>query len=692
MATISGASNEKIYSIPKWLGLNEHPDGDTRLKLGEASQMVNWKITRDGNLKRRPGQEFVAGLRLSYLVQAAATATEIPLGSGKVECFSIASAMENPGKVTLSGSLGEMSFAEMAEETDPVYFHYDERVWKFAEEGAAYRLTAEPSNGLTRPIAGMWSGLIGGKEHFLVACDGQLWELWDATNNAFQRYMVVGAINTSKGVSFFPFDSKVYILNGYEYYVYDGTTLSAVEGYRPLVAIALGPVVTGDAVSSGTTTGEYVNRLNGKRRVWLSPDGTGTTFQMPEKGLAQADWVKDLGTGQEIASGWTMNTETGQIVFNTAPAKSVNSIEVAYSVPVHTTSNDGIPDYRGQVTGNLFAELYSGTTDTRVFIYGDGTNRTLYSGMDYDGMPRADYFPDQYEVHVGDANTPITSMVRHYGNLVCYKPDSCWNLQHGVVELATSELTPAIYCVPVNRDMGHLAPGQVRLVENNPVTCFGHDLYRWVGNSRTGTLSRDERQSRRVSSRVQATIQDYDLAKCATWDDNDNQEYYVCYDKKALVWNYANDTWYTYEGIDAVQLCNFHGELYFGTSDGKVFRLTYSKSSDDGDPIYAYWLSGAMDFSADYSRKYSSMMWVGLKPEEGTWVNVTVQTDRKDSFREKVVSSTKAKVPGEPFMVKTKIKAKKFVYYRLALYVDEKEPAVTVTNVDFRVRPTGYAK
>ena len=62
MATITGATNEKIFGVKNWLGLNEHPDGDTRLKLGEASKMVNWKITRDGNLKRRPGTEFVIGL------------------------------------------------------------------------------------------------------------------------------------------------------------------------------------------------------------------------------------------------------------------------------------------------------------------------------------------------------------------------------------------------------------------------------------------------------------------------------------------------------------------------------------------------------------------------------------------------------------------------------------------------------
>ena len=66
MATISARTNDKVFSVQKWYGLNEHPDGDTRLKMGEASTMVNWRITRDGNLKLRPGQEFVFGLGPSY--------------------------------------------------------------------------------------------------------------------------------------------------------------------------------------------------------------------------------------------------------------------------------------------------------------------------------------------------------------------------------------------------------------------------------------------------------------------------------------------------------------------------------------------------------------------------------------------------------------------------------------------------
>jgi hypothetical protein len=160
----------------------------------------------------------------------------------------------------------------------------------------------------------------------------------------------------------------------------------------------------------------------------------------------------------------------------------------------------------------------------------------------------------------------------------------------------------------------------------------------------------------------------------------------------ALVWNYAVDAWYRYEHFDAVRMCNFLGDVYLGTSDGLVVRLTYDKESDCGETIESEWASGAMDFGAGYLRKYSSTLWVGLKPADGTSVDVSVVTDRKDTFHDKIASSTKAKVKNEPFMVRTRIKAKKFVYYRLLLKVTTKMPAVTVTNVEFRVRQTGYAK
>jgi hypothetical protein len=65
MATISAATTERIYTIDAFRGLHENPDGDTKLKKGEAAAMVNFRITRDGNLKKRPGTARIVGL-LNY--------------------------------------------------------------------------------------------------------------------------------------------------------------------------------------------------------------------------------------------------------------------------------------------------------------------------------------------------------------------------------------------------------------------------------------------------------------------------------------------------------------------------------------------------------------------------------------------------------------------------------------------------
>lgn len=749
MATISTAVGEKVFSVKGWLGLNEHPDGDTRLKMGEASKMVNWRVTRDGNLKRRPGLEFIAGLCGDY---SASVSDDVELittfesADDIITIYDNISASYNPGTISLVEPSGfvdqgvweapdstvEEGVFETAESVpmtvsngvleitadvsgtevtiaglqamlaelddgEYLYTEYMETIYALNVNSldetnsgyvlSGYPVTAVPNDG-PQKIAGLWAGLAGGKEVLLAACNGKIWNLYDATNRVFSR-SYLGAIATGKGVNFIPFGGNVYIQNGYNYYVYNGSAISEVAGYDPLVAIGIGPTGSNN---TGELTGFYVNRLTPKRRVWISPDGTNKVFPLPEKGLKTIDYVKDLSTGSNLATGWTGDAANGTVTFTAVPARAVNSYEIGYSAKTHT-DDSSIPDYRAQVTGNLFAELYSGNTDTGLFIYGDGTNRALYTGMDYEGLPRADYFPDQYEVHVGDSNTPITAMVRHYSELVCYKNTECWSLQYGQIELANGDLTVAVYVTPVNRDKGNAAPGQVRLVENNPVTCSGTELYQWVNSSYYASqISRDERQARRITDRVQSSIKEFDFASSIMWDDNDNQEFYIVQGGKALVWNYAANAWYRYENFNAVQMCNFQGELFYGTPDGKVYRVTDRKMTDDGRAILAEWESGAMDFGASHLRKYSSMLWVGLKPVAGTSVDVCVETDRKNTFREKVVSSTKAKIPGEPFAVRSKIKAKKFVYYRLLLSVAEKMPPVTVTNIDVRVRQTGYAK
>lgn len=60
MATIRAATEERVFTATTWLGLNQAGDGDTNLKMGEASHMVNFRVTPDGALKKRPGMKALA--------------------------------------------------------------------------------------------------------------------------------------------------------------------------------------------------------------------------------------------------------------------------------------------------------------------------------------------------------------------------------------------------------------------------------------------------------------------------------------------------------------------------------------------------------------------------------------------------------------------------------------------------------
>lgn len=696
MATISAATSEKIFQLKQFYGLNENPDGDTKLKLGEAAAMRNFRVTRDGNLQRRPGTLTIKGLAKEYTLDIGTAAEDVLTATAAAKLKMQPTARVVDGLVELSGEAVSVDYSNATEHTGLYWRRDASHVWKLADCIAAedgyvwrfYRVRAKASSASLR-VAGIWTGFVSGREELLAAADGKLWRLWDAANGAFIRE-AVGDIDTSKNVHIFGFSNIVYMLNGSQYKQWDGTTFQDVHGYRPLVRVSVPP-------AGGGETKEEVNRLCGERRLWISPDGEAATFALPEKGLTSVDYVKDLKTNENIAaSAYSSDLTEGTVTFTEAPAKAVNSYEIGYTMP---------NPFRSQVTSMRYSELYNSTQDTRVFIYGDGTYKALYSGIDYDGQPRADYFPDLYEMAIGDANTPITALIRHYSTLICFKSHSTYSIRYGDYTLSDGRVTAAFYSSPINRTIGNAALGQAQLVLNSPRTAFGGELYEWKNSSAySSNLTADERQAKRISDRIYATLGGFDLTDCVCYDDNANQEYYICYGGKALVHNYAADAWYVYDSFYAACLVSFHGDLLLGTSDGRLLRMAYEYLSDDGEEIDAYWESGSMSFGQDYMRKYAAALWIGIKPETNSEVYVTVQTDRKSVYTEKVVDSSLSTfdpanfakwsflVNRKPRMTKLKIKAKKFVFYKLIFKSLSASTTATILAADIRVRYTGQAK
>jgi len=693
MAQIISRNNPSILKIKEFLGLNENPDGDTVLKVGEMTEMRNFRITQDKHLQLRPGTQNVLPLFQTWLA-----------GGG------------------------------------------------YGRYGAA-----EPT------LCGVWYGTVAGRDVLLVAFGGGIF-LVDTQNWTAAEIGVCAQDETT----FFGFGNKVYLLNGHEYMSWDGDsahTFQSVTGYVPLTHTALTPA------GSGTTV-ENVNRLCNLRRVQFSPDGTATVFQLPEKDIADVQYVELEGA--EVTS-YTKNLTDGTVTLQSAPAQGTNTLLVMYSKGTST---------RNSVTSMRYSELYNGNTDTRVFLYGDGSSKAIYSGIDGDtGLPSAEYFPDLYEVSVGESNTPLTGLVRHYNRLMAFKSNSAWVIQYTTLNLEGGSAIAAFYVQPANRQFGNDAAGQVKLVENNPLTIDAGSIYQWKStNAYSGYITTSENNASRISDRVRKTLRAFDPSGIRTYNIKASTEYWFLCGDKALILNYGTDTWYSYEKLPFRALVEIENEVYgiseigtimhvsrayrrdnggefypliaaanwenspLGSADGG-FTFTYDGTqwSYDGEavdladygitisfgtprpetkltvirktsgssvgvtlniavPIDAYCATGAMDFDRDWLLKYSPMIFVAMQPESGARIIVTVETNKRSDYPEKAIAYNLFSflhmdfnhfsfgTNRKPQTKRVKMKVKKATFYRMIFKSKSTSATATVIETDVQLRYAGTVK
>lgn len=594
MATISTRDDSKVYTIKKFLGLNESEDGDTQLKMGEASVLDNFEITSEYHLRVRPGYNVLHSF-----------------------------------------------------------------------------------NG---PVRGMWHGYVAGGEVTVCAADGAVWNI---TENGAEN---IGDILDAP-TTFFGFGDKLYMLNGIEYLVWDGIGyVDSVGGYVPVI-------VTASAPGGGGTTLEPVNMLTGKRRVKFSADGESTVYHLPETNVTSIDFV--FVEGAEQTDGFTVDKAAGTVTFSSAPAQGSNNVQVFYNVA--NTLRDKIEKMR-------FSEFFNGSSDTRVFLYGDGSNKAYYCGVTEDGEASAEYFPDLYEVQIGTVNTPITAMARHYSKLLVFKPEAVYATSYSAITLEDGSTTAGFYTVPIHRAIGNEAPGQVQLVNNYPRSFCAGNIYEW---RLATTLYADERNAKNISDRVQRSMNNADASKLHTFDNDMTHEYFVFMGDEAgtvLVNNYEIGVWYMYTGLPAACACCDGTTMYLGFSDGRVVDFDHIYTTDDGEVINSRYESGNMSFDADFKRKTSSIIWVSMKPAVNARILISARSDKKSDYAEKEVASNLSGFDHvnfwhfsfltnrAPQMERVKLKVKKFVYYKLVITSGSSHGDVTVLGIDQKVRYTGNVK
>ena len=627
---MAAQTGTKMFTVDKFLGINESGDGDTELKMGEASRMENFTVTDAYNLSLRPGVRRI----------------------------------------------------DFAAERDPA------------------------------PLLAAWSGFLRQRD-LLLLCDfaGGTDRLFVYERGKDEGHTLIhrqeGALGLTKAdgakVNIFTFNGDLYVMSVGHTVIYDGEQFVRKEPYIPLVIAGADP-------AGGGTTLENINLLSAKRRMDFSADGTSTAYYLPSEAVDVVSITID-NVEQDVATAGEFDADTKAFNFKTAPIKGIGNVEIVY-----TTDPTTAEAARLQIINCTLHEEYNGSTDTRLFVAGDGTNRCYYTGVTQSGEATALYFPAMNEVAVDMSGSAITGLVRHYSKLLVFKSDGTHSISYEPVTLTDGNTVAGFYLRPMNREFGHEIMGQVQTVNNYPRTITKDGIYEW---RITSSYYKDERYANRISDMVEYSLSMADISKVVTCDDDYNKNYYVFlndYEGTVLVNRYElnkGNTWCVYKSdiFKNVKFAMIHGgELVF-CNETEAFRFDDDLTTDaalepNGEPmqIKAKWESGFMHFGADFRRKYSSEIYISVQPQANSQIIVTAETDKRSDYLEKVVENDVFQwsnvdfntwdfnTNDRPTINRVRLKVKKFVYYKLIFRIEKPGAQGTILSVDQKIRFASMAK
>lgn len=630
-------SGAKMFTVDKFLGINEEADGLTEIAMGEASKMENFFVSDAMNLTVRPGVQ-----RLDFAQQ------------------------RDPAQILASwaGHVGD----EENENVDDEYLlivdfkNSKDRIWMYkANENGVFEVVYSQT------------GKLG-----LTSAD-----------NSF--------------VKIFPFGSRVYIMSAGNTVYFENGTFTVANPYIPLVLVGMDP-------AGGGTILENINLLTDKRRCDFSADGSAKAYVLPAEAKQVHKVVIDNveKAPNEVGS---FNSSNNTFTFNTAPTKGVGNVEFTYGTDLAEAENN-----RMKIVKMMLTEAYNGSTDTRLFVAGDGSNICYYSGVTQDGEATPMYFPSMNEIAVDMTSAAVTGLVRHYSKLMVFtRGGGAYAISYEPVTQTDGSTVAGFYLRSANREFGNDVMGQVRTVNNFPRTITKDGIYSW---NITASYYKDERYAKIVSGKVRKTLKTADIHKIVAYDDNFNKTYYVFLNDlqgTVLVNRYdlsKEGVWCIYRGEMFRNIKNammIHGLMIF-VNDTEALFLDSTKIFDapkvyggEQNTIQAIWESGYMNFGADFQRKYSSELYVSLLPQSSSGIKITAATDRRDEYMEKMIGSNIFSWDGADFrwwsfdansapkIRRVRLKVKKFVYYKLIFRVEDGARA-TVLGYDQTVRYGSMAK
>lgn len=393
---------------------------------------------------------------------------------------------------------------------------------------------------LTGEIEGLWCGSLGGSVFLLASANGRLYKI-DTNGNARE----IGVIGEGECL-FFEFCGRVYIMNSAYYGSYDGSTLTEIEGYIPLVAVGCMPNGEG-------TPFEEINMLTDKRRQRFSPDGKSILYKLAEEDI---DEIVSVTVGGAVYNGnYSLNRQTSELSFEQPIPAGLDSLEITYKKQSTTRKN---------ILNCKRAMLFGGNSDGRIFLYSnpEKPNCRFYSAL-ADGVPSAEYFPINCYTVIG--SSPISCIVQQYDRQLIFTKNEAF---YSYCELITDNSGRRISSFPVfslNNGKGCLFETDGCVIANRPVTLCGDGLNMWES---TGVENEKNALpfSQPINDLLATSLLQGESLHLA--DLQSESELFFIVNGNAYVYNYGIGCWYIYDGFGGKGFKVYRDTLYFTNGSG----------------------------------------------------------------------------------------------------------------------------
>lgn len=509
--------------------------------------------------------------------------------------------------------------------------------------------------------------------------------LWDNFPSVPENPKVLFESMNDEESCFFIFEDKLYINDGLNYLVYDGTLKNVSD-------VAFIPTTTiGRSPSGGGTMYQDINLLQVKRINMFVADGTSKDYYLD---ATEIDSVNEVYVNNVITTDYTVTKALGRVSFNTAPAKSTlgtDNVKIIFSKTA-TGYIDRIPKCK-----------ISQVFDNRVFFTG---NLAYKNTLFHSELNNPAYISDLSYYQDGTSEAAIKDIA--VGNNILW-----------VFKEPNQENATVFYHVPsTSQEYGRIytsKQGNVSIGCYASAINFNDDkvfLSKYGLEGITGDILEEQLLSHRSTLVDNKLINANNLnkAKMYEW-----KGYLLVLVDKYI---FLADSRQKFQGLSGMEyewylwdieqsnpniLKEYKGELYIGSADGTIY--IFEGTNDNGEIINSYWTTPMDAFG--YSNMLKTTNKRGglarIKTIPNGKIKISERTDKTD---EKFITSKSStgfdygNIDYSNFAYTTKtdsyivykIKEKKFLNISLKFYSDELDKPFGLYSAILEAFIGGYAK